>query len=36
MVNQSWIQRAGKVSNPYYGSEMLTCGTLTDPKDAKK
>jgi Cu(I)/Ag(I) efflux system membrane fusion protein len=36
MVNQSWIQREGKVSNPYYGSEMLTCGTLTDPKDAKK
>lgn len=32
MVNKSWIQKDGKVSNPYYGSEMLTCGELKDVK----
>jgi Cu(I)/Ag(I) efflux system membrane fusion protein len=37
MVKQSWIQKDGKVSNPYYGSAMLTCGELKDTsKDAKK
>jgi len=36
MVKQSWIQKEGKVSNPYYGSTMLTCGELKDTiKDAK-
>jgi hypothetical protein len=30
MVKQSWIQKEGKVSNPYYGSTMLTCGELKD------
>jgi hypothetical protein len=36
MVKQSWIQKDGKVSNPYYGSAMLTCGELKDTiKDAK-
>jgi len=23
-----WLQRAEKVANPYYGAEMLTCGTI--------
>lgn len=32
MVNKSWIQKDGKVNNPYYGSEMLTCGELKDVK----
>jgi Protein of unknown function (DUF3347) len=37
MVGKSWIQKAGKVSNPYYGATMLTCGDLKDTlKDAKK
>jgi hypothetical protein len=37
MVKQSWIQKDGTISNPYYGSTMLTCGELKDTlKDAKK
>ena len=32
MVNKSWIQKDGKVNNPYYGSQMLTCGELKDVK----
>lgn len=37
MVRQSWIQKDGKVTNPYYGSTMLTCGELKDTlKDVKK
>ena len=37
MVQQSWIQKDGRISNPYYGSTMLTCGELKDTlKDAKK
>lgn len=24
----SWVQKDGKVRNPYYGSAMLTCGTI--------
>ena len=33
MVNKSWLQKQGtQVSNPYYGSQMLTCGDLKDPK----
>jgi len=33
MVNKSWLQKEGtQVSNPYYGSQMLTCGDLKDPK----
>jgi membrane fusion protein, copper/silver efflux system len=31
MVKQYWIQKDGTVSNPYYGSAMLTCGELKDP-----
>lgn len=36
MVNQSWIQKDGTVSNPYYGSAMLTCGDLKDTLKAAK
>ena len=32
MVNASWLQKDGQVRNPYYGSAMLTCGELKDPK----
>ncbi len=30
MVGKSWIQKDGTVNNPYYGSQMLTCGELKD------
>jgi hypothetical protein len=26
MVNKQWMQKGSKVSNPYYGKSMLTCG----------
>lgn len=26
MANASWVQTGDTVANPYYGSEMLTCG----------
>jgi Cu(I)/Ag(I) efflux system membrane fusion protein len=28
----SWVQREGKIRNPYYGSAMLECGSLEKPK----
>ena len=28
MVKRSWLQRDGQIRNPYYGSQMLTCGEL--------
>ncbi len=28
MVKASWLQTEKEVRNPYYGKEMLTCGTL--------
>jgi hypothetical protein len=28
MVKASWLQKSKEISNPYMGSEMLTCGTL--------
>ena len=28
MANASWVQRHGKVRNPYYGPEMLDCGEV--------
>ena len=28
MVRKSWIQQDGDLANPYYGSEMLTCGSF--------
>lgn len=26
MVDRSWLQKEDKIRNPYYGSQMLTCG----------
>ena len=31
MKKASWIQPIGNVLNPYYGSEMLTCGGIVEP-----
>jgi len=28
MVKNHWVQKNGKVANPYYGSAMLRCGTI--------
>jgi hypothetical protein len=28
MVNKDWVQTTEKISNPYGGKEMLTCGTI--------
>jgi hypothetical protein len=28
MVNKSWLQKGDKIRNPYYGSEMLECGSF--------
>jgi hypothetical protein len=28
MVNKSWLQKGDKIRNPYYGSEMLDCGSF--------
>jgi HPt (histidine-containing phosphotransfer) domain-containing protein len=28
MVNKPWLQKGEAISNPYYGSSMLTCGNL--------
>lgn len=28
MANASWLQQGGTIANPYYGSEMLTCGSF--------
>ena len=28
MANASWVQKNGKIGNPYFGSKMLKCGTL--------
>jgi hypothetical protein len=29
MVVKPWLQKGETISNPYYGSEMLTCGSFT-------
>ena len=29
MVNKPWLQKAASIQNPYYGAEMLTCGSFT-------
>ena len=29
MVDRSWVQAAGGIRNPFYGSQMLTCGEFT-------
>jgi hypothetical protein len=28
MVNKPWMQEGSAIANPYYGSEMLTCGSF--------
>ncbi len=28
MVSKTWMQEGDAISNPYYGSEMLTCGSF--------
>jgi len=28
MVNKPWLQRDGPIQNPYYGTEMPTCGSF--------
>jgi len=28
MANKAWLQPEGEIGNPYYGSEMLTCGSF--------
>jgi HPt (histidine-containing phosphotransfer) domain-containing protein len=28
MVNKPWMQEGDAISNPYYGSQMLTCGSF--------
>jgi hypothetical protein len=30
MAGADWVQTNGKVANPYFGSDMLTCGSVTD------
>lgn len=31
MAKANWLQRFGETANPYYGSEMLTCGGPVEP-----
>jgi len=35
MAKADWLASAEEVVNPYYGSEMLNCGTVTGPLKAK-
>ena len=28
MVNKPWLQKDGPIQNPYYGTEMPTCGSF--------
>jgi RND family efflux transporter MFP subunit len=30
MVKADWLQKPGETANPYYGSEMLTCGSAVE------
>lgn len=32
MANRSWLQKGDGIRNPYYGSQMLTCGSFKDPR----
>ena len=32
MANRSWLQKEDAIRNPYYGSQMLTCGSFKDPR----
>jgi Cu(I)/Ag(I) efflux system membrane fusion protein len=31
MVKRSWLQKGDKISNPYYGTAMATCGEFKKP-----
>jgi hypothetical protein len=33
MAKASWLQREGAIRNPYYGSQMLTCGQVVSQTD---
>jgi hypothetical protein len=33
MAKASWLQREGAIRNPYYGSQMLTCGQVVSRTD---
>ena len=33
MVNRSWLQKDQQIRNPYYGSQMLTCGEFKKLSD---
>jgi len=35
MAPGHWLQRSGAIRNPYYGSDMLTCGTLEAAAEAR-
>ncbi|NIM11266.1 MAG: DUF3347 domain-containing protein [Candidatus Aminicenantes bacterium] len=35
MAKAHWVQKNGKVANPYYGSEMLRCGAIKKVAEAK-
>jgi hypothetical protein len=28
MADKPWVQKGGDIKNPYYGSEMLSCGVI--------
>ena len=28
MIRKPWLQKDGTIQNPYYGSQMLTCGSF--------
>ena len=30
MAKADWLQKPGETANPYYGSEMLTCGSAVE------
>lgn len=32
MANRSWLQKGDAIRNPYYGSQMLTCGSFKDAR----
>ena len=36
MVKKNWLQRDKETRNPYYGSAMLTCGELIQPKPVEQ
>jgi membrane fusion protein, copper/silver efflux system len=36
MVKKNWMQPDKATRNPYYGSEMLTCGELIQPKPVEQ